>query len=188
MPPKRSRVQGTGETTNMESISQRSENPNLTAAQIAQLVSTTVEQILANRPESHPPPDQQAEEVRKLWEEIARLREERSSVPPPLTTREILAIEEDDEQSKKSVHGAVAIYQQAATEHPVKRYIVPAVAMYPVARSIQSRATMDPVEGYSALHIQSTNNSAEAQSSCRHEPAAKQLTIYEELSKLDVNC
>ncbi|KZV37776.1 clathrin assembly protein [Dorcoceras hygrometricum] len=53
---------------------------------------------------------------------------------------------------------------------------------------IQSRATVDPVEGYSALHIQSTKNSAEAQSSSRHESAAKQLTIYEELSKLDVNC
>ncbi|KZV32820.1 hypothetical protein F511_24066 [Dorcoceras hygrometricum] len=44
---------------------------------------------------------------------------------------------------------------------------------------IQSRATGDPVEGYSALHIQSTKNSAEAQSSSRHESAAKQLTIYE---------
>ncbi|KZV13819.1 hypothetical protein F511_44996 [Dorcoceras hygrometricum] len=44
---------------------------------------------------------------------------------------------------------------------------------------IQSRATGDPVEGYSALHIQSPKNSAEAQSSSRHELAAKQLTIYE---------
>ncbi|KZV20845.1 hypothetical protein F511_41015 [Dorcoceras hygrometricum] len=44
---------------------------------------------------------------------------------------------------------------------------------------IQSRATGDPVEGYSALHIQSPKNSAEAQSSSRHESAAKQLTIYE---------
>ncbi|KZV25170.1 hypothetical protein F511_41093 [Dorcoceras hygrometricum] len=39
-----------------------------------------------------------------------------------------------------------------------------------------------------AQSIQSTKNSAEAQSSSRHESAAKQLTIYEELSKLDVNC
>ncbi|KZV22874.1 hypothetical protein F511_18508 [Dorcoceras hygrometricum] len=44
---------------------------------------------------------------------------------------------------------------------------------------IQSRATVDPVEGYSALHIHSTKNSAEAQSSSRHESAAKQFTIYE---------
>ncbi|KZV56241.1 hypothetical protein F511_13158 [Dorcoceras hygrometricum] len=43
----------------------------------------------------------------------------------------------------------------------------------------QSRATVDPVEGYSALHIQSTKNSAEAQSSSRHGSAAKQLMIYE---------
>ncbi|KZV36033.1 hypothetical protein F511_31456 [Dorcoceras hygrometricum] len=60
-----------------------------TAAQIAQLVATTVEQILANRPESHPSPDQQSEEIRKLWEEIARLREERSSAPPPPPAREV---------------------------------------------------------------------------------------------------
>ncbi|KZV44966.1 basic 7S globulin-like [Dorcoceras hygrometricum] len=39
-----------------------------------------------------------------------------------------------------------------------------------------------------AQSIQSTKNSAEAQSSSSDEPAAKQLTIYEELSKLDVNC
>ncbi|KZV52742.1 hypothetical protein F511_43374 [Dorcoceras hygrometricum] len=44
---------------------------------------------------------------------------------------------------------------------------------------IQSRATGDPVKGYSALHIQSPKNSAEAQSSSRHESAVKQLTIYE---------
>ncbi|KZV58068.1 hypothetical protein F511_42441 [Dorcoceras hygrometricum] len=66
MPPKRTRAQGTGETSNTESTAQGSENPNLTAAQIAQLVAATMEQILANRPEAHPQPDQQAEEIRKL--------------------------------------------------------------------------------------------------------------------------
>ncbi|KZV14294.1 hypothetical protein F511_43757 [Dorcoceras hygrometricum] len=89
MSPQRTRAQGTGETSGIESMSQGSENPNLTAAQIAQLVATTVEQILANQPESHPPPDQQSDEIRKLQEEIARLREERSSGPPPIPAWEV---------------------------------------------------------------------------------------------------
>ncbi|KZV23517.1 hypothetical protein F511_35082 [Dorcoceras hygrometricum] len=65
MPPKR-RAQGTGEASNTESIAQGSENPNLNAEQITQLVATAVAQILAGRPESQPPPDQQSEEIRKL--------------------------------------------------------------------------------------------------------------------------
>ncbi|KZV51825.1 hypothetical protein F511_11202 [Dorcoceras hygrometricum] len=89
MPPKRNRAQGTGETSRIESMSQGSENPNLTVAQIAELVATTVAQILANRPESHTPPDQQSEEIKKLREEVERLREERSSAHPPLPAREI---------------------------------------------------------------------------------------------------
>ncbi|KZV56009.1 hypothetical protein F511_12708 [Dorcoceras hygrometricum] len=89
MPPKRTRAQGTGETSRTESMSQGSENPSLTAAQIAELIATTGAHILADRPESHPPPDQQSEEIRKLREEIARLREERSSAPPPLSAREV---------------------------------------------------------------------------------------------------
>ncbi|KZV49164.1 acyl-CoA dehydrogenase-related protein [Dorcoceras hygrometricum] len=63
MPPKRSRAQGTRETSSTESMSQGSENPNLTAAQIAQLVAATVEQILENRPELHPPPDKKSQEA-----------------------------------------------------------------------------------------------------------------------------
>ncbi|KZV55639.1 hypothetical protein F511_26803 [Dorcoceras hygrometricum] len=89
MPPKRSRAQGTGETSNTESTAQGSENPNLTTTQIAQLVAATVEQILANQPESHPPPDRQIEEIRKLQEEIARLREERNTGPTPPPAREV---------------------------------------------------------------------------------------------------
>ncbi|KZV35831.1 hypothetical protein F511_25544 [Dorcoceras hygrometricum] len=88
MPPKRTRAQGTGETSNTESTTQGSENHNLTAAQIAELVATTVAQILTNRPESQPSPDQQSEVIRKLREEIERLREERSSAPPPQPARE----------------------------------------------------------------------------------------------------
>ncbi|KZT76917.1 hypothetical protein F511_46059 [Dorcoceras hygrometricum] len=90
MSPKRTRAQGTGETSRTESMSQGSENPSLTAAQIAELVATTVAQILADRPESHPSLDQQSEEIRKLHEKIARLREERSSTPPPPSAREVL--------------------------------------------------------------------------------------------------
>ncbi|KZV32337.1 hypothetical protein F511_22594 [Dorcoceras hygrometricum] len=61
-------------------MSQGSENPNLTVAQIAELVATTVAQIF---PQSQPPPDQQSEEIRKLMKEIERLREERSLAPLP---------------------------------------------------------------------------------------------------------
>ncbi|KZV58620.1 hypothetical protein F511_43695 [Dorcoceras hygrometricum] len=89
MPPKRTRAQGTGDTSNTKRLSQGSENPSLTAAQIAQLVAATVEQILTNRHVSRPPPDQQSEEIRKLREEVARMRKERSSAPPPLPPREV---------------------------------------------------------------------------------------------------
>ncbi|KZV45419.1 hypothetical protein F511_42386 [Dorcoceras hygrometricum] len=89
MPPKRTRAQGTGETSNTKGIAQGSENPTLTAAQIAELVATTVAQILANQPESRPPPDQQSEKIRKLQEEIESLKRERSSAPPPPPAREV---------------------------------------------------------------------------------------------------
>ncbi|KZV14282.1 hypothetical protein F511_43849 [Dorcoceras hygrometricum] len=89
MPPKRTRAQGTGETSNTESTAQESENPTLTAAQIAELVATTVVQILANQLESCRQPDQQSEEIRKLQEEIESLTKERSSAPPPPPAREV---------------------------------------------------------------------------------------------------
>ncbi|KZV41788.1 hypothetical protein F511_24312 [Dorcoceras hygrometricum] len=65
--------------------------------------------------------------------------------------------------------------QTQATAHPVVSYNEPAVAM----QDEEFSRKINPVEGYSALHIQSPKNSAEAQSSSRHESAAKQLTIYE---------
>ncbi|KZV51710.1 hypothetical protein F511_13122 [Dorcoceras hygrometricum] len=89
MPPKRTTAQGTGETSNTESIAQGSENPTLTAAQIAELVATMVAQILANKPEPCRQSDQQSEEIRKLQEEIESLRRERSSAPPPSPAREV---------------------------------------------------------------------------------------------------
>ncbi|KZV39602.1 auxin response factor 5 [Dorcoceras hygrometricum] len=90
MPPKRSRAQGMGETSHMQSLSQGSENPSLTAEQIAQLVAATVEQILANRTESCLPPNQKAEEIKKLQEEVARhLTLPRDPLPPcPLNVEE----------------------------------------------------------------------------------------------------
>ncbi|KZV51370.1 starch synthase 3, chloroplastic/amyloplastic [Dorcoceras hygrometricum] len=45
------------------------------------------------------------------------------------------------------------------------------------SRKLQRK--INPFEGYSTLHIQSTKNSAKAQSSSRLESGAKQLTIYE---------
>ncbi|KZV36187.1 hypothetical protein F511_20086 [Dorcoceras hygrometricum] len=69
-------------------MTQGSENPTLTPAQIAELVATTVAQILADRTESQPPPDPQAEEIRKLREELENLRKERNSAPPPPPARE----------------------------------------------------------------------------------------------------
>ncbi|KZV41941.1 hypothetical protein F511_22056 [Dorcoceras hygrometricum] len=64
MPPRRSRIQETGETSRTENLSQGPAKPNFTVAQIAQLVVATIEQILANWPDSNPPFDQQAEEIR----------------------------------------------------------------------------------------------------------------------------
>ncbi|KZV47856.1 hypothetical protein F511_38529 [Dorcoceras hygrometricum] len=89
MPPRRTRGRGNKETSRTENSSWSSENPSLTAAQIAELVATTVAQILAERSNSNPPPDQQAEELSKLREEIASLREERGSAPPPSPAREV---------------------------------------------------------------------------------------------------
>ncbi|KZV46829.1 hypothetical protein F511_33135 [Dorcoceras hygrometricum] len=112
MPPKRTRAQGTGETSNTKSMCQGSENPGLTVAQIAQLIANTVEQMLANRPESHPPPGQQDEEIRKLQEEIARLREERSTnqhrrqigkyPSPPRKHYDVLSMQMDDSPDELS--------------------------------------------------------------------------------------
>ncbi|KZV30760.1 O-linked N-acetyl glucosamine transferase family protein [Dorcoceras hygrometricum] len=58
----------------------------------------------------------------------------------------------------------------------------------------QSRATVDPVVSFSAIAYpvdmvsrRKKSRSSEAQQ-LKNEPAAKQLTTYEELSKLDVNC
>ncbi|KZV34093.1 hypothetical protein F511_05775 [Dorcoceras hygrometricum] len=110
--------------------------------------------------------------------------------------------------------------QTQATAHPDESFIVPAVAMHPVARlctsrklyassrkmMYQSRATVDPVASFSAIAYpvdmvsrRKKSRSSEALqpgakysvvkvTSRSDEPAAKQLTIYEELSKLDVNC
>ncbi|KZV55106.1 integral membrane peroxisomal protein importer-2 family [Dorcoceras hygrometricum] len=83
MPPRRSILQETGETGCTENLSQGFENPNPTATQIAQLVAAIVEQILANRPGTNPQPDQQAEEIRRLREEVARLKEARVADSPP---------------------------------------------------------------------------------------------------------
>ncbi|KZV42314.1 hypothetical protein F511_43322 [Dorcoceras hygrometricum] len=93
--------------------------------------------------------------------------------------------------------------QTQATSHPVVSQNEPAVAIHPVARSIQSTSysgSSRELQYYcissrhgipdarkaevakrcnQAQSIQSTKNSAEAQSSSRHESAAKQLTIYE---------
>ncbi|KZV32616.1 hypothetical protein F511_17042 [Dorcoceras hygrometricum] len=59
---------------------------------------------------------------------------------------------------------------------------------------IQSRATVDPVVSFSAIAYpvdlasrRKKSRSSEAQQ-LKDEPAAKQLTTYEELSKLDVTC
>ncbi|KZV33635.1 hypothetical protein F511_12334 [Dorcoceras hygrometricum] len=106
MPPKRTRTQSNGENSNTESTAQGSENPALTSAQIAELVATTVAQILAGQHAPQPPPNlnqqaeeirrmreeleaRQAEEMRKMYEELENLRKEKSSAPPPPPVREV---------------------------------------------------------------------------------------------------
>ncbi|KZV49632.1 hypothetical protein F511_08953 [Dorcoceras hygrometricum] len=53
---KRSRIQETGENNNTEDLSQEPGNQGLTAAQIAQLMTAIVEQVLACRPFVNPVP------------------------------------------------------------------------------------------------------------------------------------
>ncbi|KZV16075.1 DNA-dependent protein kinase catalytic subunit (ISS) [Dorcoceras hygrometricum] len=132
MPPKRTRTQRSGENSNTESIAQGSENPALTPAQIAELVATTVAQILAGQHAPQPPPnlDQQAEEIRRMreelearqteemrrmreelesqraeemkrmYEELENLRKEKSSAPPPPPAREVPFSTEGEARSK----------------------------------------------------------------------------------------
>ncbi|KZV16422.1 hypothetical protein F511_30995 [Dorcoceras hygrometricum] len=102
IPLRRRRLQGMGETSRTENLSQGPENPNFTATQIAQLATATVEQILANRPETNAPPDQQAEDQEtarrscpleggkghgaptcQLWKYPSEFRAERASLRPP---------------------------------------------------------------------------------------------------------
>ncbi|KZV58544.1 hypothetical protein F511_12371 [Dorcoceras hygrometricum] len=121
MPPKRTRTQRSGENSNTESTAPGSESTALTPAQIAELVATTVAQILASQHNPQPPPnlDQQAEEIRRMreelearqaeemrrmreelenkraeemrrmYEELENLRKEKSSAPPPPPAREL---------------------------------------------------------------------------------------------------
>ncbi|KZV54964.1 putative phytol kinase 2, chloroplastic [Dorcoceras hygrometricum] len=77
-------------------------------------------------------------------------------------------------------------FQSQATVDPVASF---SAIAYPV--DLESSRKKDVVESYNPdarFQSQYLKNSAEAQSSSRHGSAAKQLTIYEELSKLDVNC
>ncbi|KZV38795.1 hypothetical protein F511_19845 [Dorcoceras hygrometricum] len=78
MPPKRTRAQRSGENRNTESTTQGSENTTLTLAQIAELVATTVAQILASQPAPQPQPnlDSRAEEMRRMREELENQRDE----------------------------------------------------------------------------------------------------------------
>ncbi|XP_073025057.1 uncharacterized protein [Primulina eburnea] len=73
-------------------------------AELVRLITTTVEQVLAQRPDNNPPPGQdheaQRQEIQSLREEMERLKEERNAPPlPPLLARgipfsaEILAAE-----------------------------------------------------------------------------------------------
>ncbi|XP_075515888.1 uncharacterized protein LOC142550695 [Primulina tabacum] len=73
-------------------------------AELVRLITTTVEQVLAQNPDNNPPPGEdreaQRQEIQRLREEMERLREERNEPPPPLLlargipfSAEILAIE-----------------------------------------------------------------------------------------------
>ncbi|KZT76936.1 pentatricopeptide repeat-containing protein [Dorcoceras hygrometricum] len=85
--------------------------------------------------------------------------------------------------------------QSQATVDPVARFIQ-STRYDGSSRELQYYASSrkDPRKADVAKHcnqaqnIQSTKISAEDEFSRSDKPAAKQLTIYEELSKLDVNC
>ncbi|KZV38884.1 hypothetical protein F511_43986 [Dorcoceras hygrometricum] len=74
------------------------------------------------------------------------------------------------------------MYQSRATVDPVASF---SAIAYPVdmvsRRKKRSSEALQPGAKYSVVKVTSRGSS-------RHEPAAKQLTNYEELSKLDVNC
>ncbi|KZT76806.1 hypothetical protein F511_46170 [Dorcoceras hygrometricum] len=75
------------------------------------------------------------------------------------------------------------MYQSRATMDPVANFSAIAYPVDMVSRRKKSRSSkaLQPGAKYSVVKVTSRGSS-------RHEPAAKQLTIYEELSKLDVNC
>ncbi|KZV56813.1 hypothetical protein F511_37169 [Dorcoceras hygrometricum] len=74
MPRRRNRLQETVENSSSEDLSRRPPIQGFIAAQIAQLVTATLEKVLARRPGPSHPPTQQLEEV-------SRSREKRSSGP-----------------------------------------------------------------------------------------------------------
>ncbi|XP_075497954.1 uncharacterized protein LOC142535740 [Primulina tabacum] len=61
--------------------------PTSNMAELVRLITTTVEQVSAQRPDNNPPPGEdreaQRQEIQRLREEIERLREERNAPPPP---------------------------------------------------------------------------------------------------------
>ncbi|KZV52191.1 double-stranded RNA-binding protein 4 [Dorcoceras hygrometricum] len=84
---------------------------------------------------------------------------------------------------RESAAGRKMMYQSRATVDPVASFSAIAYPVDMVSRRKKSRSSeaLQPGAKYSVVKVTS-------HSSSRHEPAAKQLTIYEELSKLDVNC
>ncbi|KZV40393.1 hypothetical protein F511_01715 [Dorcoceras hygrometricum] len=109
-----------------------------------------------------------------------------------IQTQERSDVVEEEIQSQATVHQQIVLgdsdsrweiqsqaFHDQRLDNQLQTYRYNQLDIQTQAIFIQSRATVDPVEGYSVLHIQSIKNSAEAQSSSRHESAAKQLTIYE---------
>ncbi|KZV19926.1 hypothetical protein F511_16005 [Dorcoceras hygrometricum] len=110
-------------------------------------------------------------------EKMKRRRAEESADGLALMTTSVTS-----SQSADGLGPAVARYQQTqATAHPVVSYFVPAVAIHPVASFVHLVAKLK----YQTQSIQSTKISAEDEFRRCDKPAAKQLTIYEELSKLE---
>ncbi|KZV40668.1 orf108b [Dorcoceras hygrometricum] len=140
------------------------------------------------------------QQMRRVAQEMKRRRAEESADVLVLMTSSVTS-----SYSADGLSPAVARYQQS--QDSSRKYLNPTAGQPDASNStIQSRASMNQLLRYAssrkdpdarkadvakhcnqAQSIQSTKISAEYEFSRSDKPAAKQLTIYEELSKLDVN-
>ncbi|KZV28704.1 20S proteasome alpha subunit G [Dorcoceras hygrometricum] len=127
------------------------------------------------------------QQMRREVKEMKRRRTEETADGLALMTSSIqqmlfaLKIQQSQDTSWKHMFNTSWTIRRKQQQHPVVSYNESAVAIYPVASFSTIAYPVDLVSR------RKKSRSSEAQQ-LKNELAAKQLTTYEEISKLDVNC